>query len=82
MYINNLRVSETRANARAGVRVLYKRNWGHIFILKDILNFHRMRWAEHVSRTGKRTGEYRDLVGKPVGKRPLERLSIDGRKIL
>jgi hypothetical protein len=29
-----------------------------------------------------RTGEYRSLVGKPVGKRQLESLGIDGRKIL
>jgi hypothetical protein len=71
MYINNIKVSETRANARGRARVLYKRNWGHIFILKDVFNFHRMRWAGHVGRMGMRTGEYRGLVGKPVGKRPL-----------
>jgi hypothetical protein len=29
-----------------------------------------------------RTGEYRGLVGKPVGKVQLENLGIDGRKIL
>jgi hypothetical protein len=32
----------------------------------------RMRWAEHVARIGKKTA-YRILVGKPEGKRPLER---------
>ena len=31
-----------------------------------------MRWAEHVARKGERRGEYRILVGKPDGKRPLE----------
>jgi hypothetical protein len=31
----------------------------------------RMRWAEHVTRTGKSRGVYRVLVGKTAGKRPL-----------
>ena len=35
-----------------------------------------------MGRKGMRTGEYRDLVGKAVGKRPLEKLGIYGRKIL
>ena len=33
----------------------------------------RMRWTEHVARMGDRRGVYRVLVGKPEGKRPLER---------
>jgi len=33
----------------------------------------RMRWAGHVARMGKRRCVYRVLVGKPEGKRPLER---------
>jgi len=32
-----------------------------------------MRWAGHVARLGERKGVYRVLVGKPEGKRPLER---------
>jgi len=32
-----------------------------------------MRWAEHVARMGERRGLYRVLMGKPEGKRPLER---------
>ena len=32
-----------------------------------------MRWTGHVARMGKRKGVYRVLVGKPEGKRPLER---------
>jgi len=31
---------------------------------------------------GERKGEYRDLVGKPEVKRPLEDLGVDGRLIL
>jgi hypothetical protein len=34
----------------------------------------RMRWAGHVARTGEGRNLYRVLVGKPEGKRPLERL--------
>jgi len=32
-----------------------------------------MRWAGHVAHMGERRGIYRVLVGKPEGKRPLER---------
>ena len=33
----------------------------------------RMRWAGHVARMGEEWRLYRDLVGKPVGRRPLGR---------
>jgi hypothetical protein len=33
----------------------------------------RMRLAGHVARMGERRGVYRNLVGKPEGKRPLGR---------
>jgi hypothetical protein len=33
----------------------------------------RMRWAGHVARMGGGRNLYRVLVGKPEGKRPLER---------
>jgi hypothetical protein len=33
----------------------------------------RMRWAEHVARMGEKRNEYKILVGKPEGKRPLGR---------
>ena len=32
-----------------------------------------MRWAGHVARMGEERGVYRVLVGKPEGRRPLER---------
>ena len=32
-----------------------------------------MRWAGYVARMGDGRSAYRDLVGKPEGKRPLER---------
>jgi hypothetical protein len=37
-----------------------------------VIKTKRMRWAGHVTRTGKRRGAYRVLVGKE-GKRPLGR---------
>jgi hypothetical protein len=33
----------------------------------------RLRWAGHVARVEERRGAYRALVGKPEGRRPLER---------
>jgi hypothetical protein len=33
----------------------------------------RMRWAGHVARMREKRNAYRILVGKPEGKRPLER---------
>jgi hypothetical protein len=32
-----------------------------------------MRWASHVARNGEKRTVYKLLVGKPEGKRPLER---------
>jgi hypothetical protein len=37
------------------------------------LKSRRLRWAGHVARLGERRGAYRALVGKPEGRRPLER---------
>jgi len=33
-----------------------------------------MKWTEHLTHMGERTGAYRILVRKPVGRRPLGRL--------
>ena len=38
-----------------------------------VIKSRRMRWAGHVARMVERRGVYRILVGKPEGKRPLER---------
>jgi hypothetical protein len=38
-----------------------------------VIKSRRMRWAGHVAHTGEGRVVYRVLVGKPVGKRPLER---------
>jgi hypothetical protein len=42
----------------------------------------RMGWAVHVARMGEKRSVHRVLVGKPEGKRPLGRPSVDGRIIL
>jgi hypothetical protein len=38
-----------------------------------VINLRRMRWAEHVAHMGERRGAYRILVGRPEGRRPLDR---------
>jgi hypothetical protein len=38
-----------------------------------IIKSRRMRWAGHVARIMEKRNVYRLLVGKPEGKRPLER---------
>jgi hypothetical protein len=38
-----------------------------------IIKSRRMRWAGHVARMGEKRNAFRLLVGKPEGKRPLER---------
>jgi hypothetical protein len=38
-----------------------------------VVKSRRMRWAEHVARMGEDKGVHRVLVGKPEGKRPLEK---------
>jgi len=42
-------------------------------IIVRVVKSRRMRWAGHVARMGKGRGVHRVLVGKPEGKRPLER---------
>jgi hypothetical protein len=38
-----------------------------------IIKSRRMRWADYVARMAEKRNAYRLLVGKPEGKRPLER---------
>jgi hypothetical protein len=38
-----------------------------------VIKSRRLRWAGHVARMEERRGAYRDLVGKPEGRRPVER---------
>jgi hypothetical protein len=38
-----------------------------------VIKSRRMRWAGRVARMGEGRGVYRVLIGRPEGKRPLER---------
>jgi hypothetical protein len=38
-----------------------------------VIKSRRMRWAGHVAHVGEGRGVYRVLVGRPTGKRQLER---------
>ena len=41
----------------------------------QVIKSRRMRWAGNVAHMGEERGVYRVLVGKPEGKRPMERPS-------
>jgi hypothetical protein len=38
-----------------------------------IIKSRRMRWTVHVARMGEKRNAYRLLIGKPEGRRPIER---------
>ena len=42
----------------------------------------RLRWAGDVARINGSLSAFKILTGKPTGKRPLERLGVDGRGAL
>ena len=42
-------------------------------LIRPVVSYGRMRLAGHVARMGEGGGVYRVLMGKPEGKRPLER---------
>jgi hypothetical protein len=42
-------------------------------IFVRVIKSRRMRWAGYVAHMGEGRGVYRDLVGRPEGKRPLGR---------
>jgi len=47
-----------------------------------VIKWRRIRWAGHVARISEERGVYRVLGGKPEGRRPQGRPSIDGWIIL
>jgi hypothetical protein len=58
------------------LRKLHNEELNGLYSLTNIVRViksRRMRWAGHVARMGEGRGVYRVLVGKPEGKRPLER---------
>ena len=57
-------------------RKLHNENFNDLYSSPNsfrVIKSRRMRWAGHVACLGERKGVYRVLVGKPEGKRPLER---------
>jgi hypothetical protein len=57
-------------------RKLHSEELHNLYSSPDIIRqikSRRMRWAGHVARMGEGRDVYRVLVGKPEGKRPLER---------
>jgi hypothetical protein len=58
-------------------RKIHSEELHNLYSTQDIIRqikSRRMRWAGHVARMGEGRNVYRVLVGKPEGKRPLERL--------
>jgi len=65
-----------RDEVRVKWRKLHNEELRDFYILPSmvrVVKSRRMRWARHVARMGEGRGVYRVLVGKPEGKRPLER---------
>jgi hypothetical protein len=57
-------------------RKLHNEEHHNLYSSPDIImqvKSRRMRWAGHVARMGEEKKVYKVLVGKPEGKRPLER---------
>ena len=50
--------------------------------LVRVIKSRRLRWAGHVARMEEGRITSKILTGKPTGKRPLGRPSVDGRAIL
>jgi len=65
-----------RDEIRGEWRKLHKEELNDLYSSPNIVRViksRRMRWAGHVARMGEGRDVYRVLVGKPEGKRPLER---------
>jgi hypothetical protein len=65
-----------RDEATGEWRKLHNEELNDLYSLPSIVRLvksRRMRWAGHVARKGEERGVHRVLVGKPEGKRPLER---------
>jgi hypothetical protein len=62
-----------------GWRKLHNEELHNLYSLPRItrmINSRRMRWAEHVARTGEKRNAYRILVGKPDGREHYENQDV------
>ena len=74
-----------RDEVRGEWRKLHNEELNDLYSLPNIVRVvksRRMCWAGHVARMGEDGGVHRVLVGKPEGKRPLERPRRRWRTIL
>jgi hypothetical protein len=65
-----------RDGVTAGCRKLHSEELHNLCSSRNVIRIiksRKMRWAGHVARMGEKRNVYRLLVGKPEGKRPLER---------
>jgi hypothetical protein len=65
-----------RDGVTGGWRKLHNEELHHLYSSPNIIRIiksRRMRWAGHVAQMGEKSNVYWILVGKPEGKRPLER---------
>jgi hypothetical protein len=65
-----------RGRVTGGWRKLHNEELHNLYSSPSIIRIiksRRMSWARHVARMGEKRNVYRLLVGKPEGKRPLER---------
>jgi hypothetical protein len=65
-----------RDGVRRGWRKLRNEELLNLYSSPSIIRIikpRRLRWAGHVARKGEKRNVYRLLVGRPEGKRPLER---------
>jgi hypothetical protein len=65
-----------RDRVMRGWRKLHNEELHNLYSLPGIIRIiksRRMRWVEHMARRGEKRNMYRLFVGKPEGRRPLER---------
>jgi hypothetical protein len=71
-----------RDEVTGGWRKLHNEDLHNLYSLSNtrirMINFRRMRLAGYVARMSEKRKEYRLLIGKPEGKRPLGRLRCRG----
>jgi hypothetical protein len=68
-----------------GSRKLHNEELHSLYSSPDVIRMiksRRMRWAGHITQLGEKRNEYRLFMGKPEGRRPLERERIGGWTIL
>jgi len=74
-----------RDEVKGELRKQHNEELNDLYFTPDIIRIMKsriMRWAGYVVRVGDRRVAYSVLFGKPVGKKHLEDLGVDGRILL